>query len=209
MVDRPASGDERTPRLLIPDTTPLALLGAIEALDWLFVPGCPVWVTDMVLEEATRDPGAGKDRRRYVRKLIAGWVQQNRHRIEVLITPEGEAYRRAVELWQLAGNPPALEPVRSDLGERSVLSTIRSARAILARNETVLALVDDRDARAALRAIRSDIDLMGTRTFISWLAQDFGVAEAETAWPAIQIAFGSRADPGEEDDPVYIRRRAV
>jgi hypothetical protein len=208
MVDRPAPGDERAPRLLIPDTTPLALLGSIELLDWLFVPGCPVWVTDMVLEEATRDPGPGKDRRRHVRELIADWFQRNQHRIEVLATPEGEAYQRAMDLWRLAGNPPALEPDRSDLGERSVLGTIRSARTILARNETILAIVDDRDARAALRAVHADIDLMGTRTFISWLALDFGVAEAETAWPAIQIAFGGRADPGEEDDPVYIRRRA-
>lgn len=53
---------ERKPRILIADNTPLSVLSLLgpEGLDWLFVPGADVWVTDMVKEEAVRapDPGA-------------------------------------------------------------------------------------------------------------------------------------------------------
>ncbi len=49
---------QRIPRLLIPDTSPLSLLSMAgrEALDYLFVPGVEVWMTDMVEIEATRSP---------------------------------------------------------------------------------------------------------------------------------------------------------
>ena len=57
--------DKRVSRLLIPDNTPLSLLAWIggEALDWLFVVGAEVWVTDMVKAEALRDPDPGEDPR--------------------------------------------------------------------------------------------------------------------------------------------------
>ncbi len=43
-IQEPADADERRPRLLIPDNTPLSLLAMIgaDALDWLFVPGAEV-----------------------------------------------------------------------------------------------------------------------------------------------------------------------
>ncbi|QXZ80886.1 MULTISPECIES: hypothetical protein [unclassified Rhizobium] len=46
------------------DNTPLYLLGTIEALNWLFEPGCEVMITDMVTAEAIREPGEGWDQRR-------------------------------------------------------------------------------------------------------------------------------------------------
>lgn len=63
-----AEQDRRRPRFLIMDNTPLSLLAMIEALDWFFAPGCDVVITDMVLEEATRDPGPGRTRERQVRQ---------------------------------------------------------------------------------------------------------------------------------------------
>ncbi|WP_155905057.1 hypothetical protein [Methylopila sp. M107] len=69
-----------------------------------------------------------------------------------------------------------------------------------------IALADDREARDNLRALRADIDLMGTRTFLTWMAEDYGVKQAATAWGAIMIATDCDADPGEDEDPVYIRR---
>jgi len=48
----------RKARILVPDNTPLSLLAMIgkQALDWLFTPGAEVWVTDMVREQALREP---------------------------------------------------------------------------------------------------------------------------------------------------------
>jgi hypothetical protein len=48
----------RRARILIPDNTPLSLLAMVgsDALDWLFATGAEVWVTDMVNQEALRDP---------------------------------------------------------------------------------------------------------------------------------------------------------
>jgi hypothetical protein len=219
VVDQPAPDDRRRPKILIPDNTPISLLGSIGALDWLFVPKCELWMTDMVMEEALRDPDSGRDRRLETRAFIGRWITQNRYCIKRLTTAEGERYLRemaqyeqAVELWRLAGEPPQLLPVRpewTDRGEASVLRAVQAANAILAMGESVVVLADDRDARAALKLLRADIDLMGTQTFTRWLAEDFQVAAAETAWQAIEVASRRGADPGETDDPVYIRNRLV
>lgn len=63
--------DLRRPRFLVMDNTPLSLLGMIEALDWFFVPGGEVVITDMVVEEATRDPGPDRDPRKASRAYIS------------------------------------------------------------------------------------------------------------------------------------------
>ena len=49
-AERRLKGGMATPRILIPDNTPLSLLAMAgpKALDWLFAPGAEVWVTDMV-----------------------------------------------------------------------------------------------------------------------------------------------------------------
>lgn len=120
--------DRRRPRFLIIDNTPLSLLGMIEALDWFFEPGCEVVVTDMVIEEATRDPGAGRDPRKAGCVYIANWLASNRHRISVLCTPEGERYEREMALWRKAGMPEDLRPDWSDRGERSLLAAVKTSR---------------------------------------------------------------------------------
>lgn len=65
--------------------------------------------------------------------------------------------------------------------------------------------MDDRDARDAISALRVDIMMIGTRTFIRWMAEDYHIAAAETAWQAIRIATGNKADPGPDPDPIFIR----
>jgi hypothetical protein len=217
VIDKPAPGDERIQKIIIPDTTPISLLGALGELDWLFVPGCELWITDMVMDEATRDPGEDKDRRTETRSHIASWITQNRHRIKRLTTPEGERYRRdmaayerAAEVWRMAGRPAGLEPQPpdwSDRGEASVLRAVTMADRVLTLGEGVVVLADDRDARAALRLKRADIDLMGTQTFTRWMAEDFHIPEAETAWATIALLSDFKADPGDDEDPVYIRNR--
>jgi hypothetical protein len=94
MIDKPQTEDQRSPRFLIMENTPLSLLGSIEALDWFFEPGCEVMITDMVIAEAVRDPGEGQDQRRDDRAYVAQWLKRNRYRIKVLATTEGRRYER-------------------------------------------------------------------------------------------------------------------
>lgn len=195
----------RRARFLIMDTTPLSLLASISALDWLLVPGCDVLISDVVFEEATRDPGPDRDSRKESRNHIQSWYSANRHRLSVLPTAEGENYRREMELWRRAGMPPDLKPDWSDRGERSLLAAIKTLKSALEQGEEIIVIVDDRDARDAISAVRADIMMIGTRTFIRWMAEDYHIAAAETAWQAIRIATDNKADPGSDPDPVFIR----
>ncbi|MDB5553848.1 MAG: hypothetical protein JWL86_3832 [Rhizobium sp.] len=197
--------DRRRPHFLIMDNTPLSLLAMIGALDWLFVPGCKVIITDMVLEEATRDPGPGRDQRKVTRAYIARWFAMNRTRVALLRTSEWERYEREMELWRKAGMPEDLKPDWHDRGERSLLAAVKVLKAALTAGEEIIVIADDRDARDAVRAVRADIMLIGTRTFIRWLAEDFQVSDAETAWTAILSATNGKADPGDDIDPLFIR----
>ncbi|MFB9980161.1 hypothetical protein ACFSQQ_11175 [Mesorhizobium kowhaii] len=205
MIDKLASRDIRRPRFLILDNTPLSLLGCIEALDWLFMPGCPVTITDMVAAEATRDPGDDRDQRRTTRTYIDGWLDKNGDRITILATAEGERYRREMLLWERAGKPDDLRPSWSDRGERSLLSAVQDLKQARLLDEEIIVIVDDCNARDAIRAIRADLPMMGTRTFIRWMDEDFSVPGADTAWQAIRMATANTADEGEDEDPVFIR----
>lgn len=207
MIDNPKPEDTRSPRFLIMDNTPLSILGTIEALDWFFEPGCEVMITDMVIAEAIRNPGAGRDQRKDARAYVVRWLADNRERITVLDTVEGRRYEREMRLWERAGKPDDLHPDWSDRGERSILSAVQDLKAVLAQTEEIVVIMDDRDGRDAVRAVRADIALMGTRTFIRWMEEDFGIETAATAWQAIRMATAYTADEGEDADPVFIRRR--
>jgi hypothetical protein len=102
----------RRSRLLIPDTTPLSLLALIglDALDWLFVPEADVWISDMVKEEAIRDPDPGGDQRLQQRAVLKEWFARNANRIHIKTTREGEEYAKAMQNWQLAGSKAELKP---------------------------------------------------------------------------------------------------
>jgi hypothetical protein len=230
MIRKPAPGDERRPAILVSDAGPLSLLATVPgALDWLFVPGCEVWIPDIILDEVLRNPGEGRDQRIEHRAEVAGWVQGNRYRIKRLETRIGKrydaemrSYDNAMDLWRRAGSPAGLEPLRpdwKDRGDQSVWVGVNIANDALATGESVIALADDHNVRAAIEARgrqkrTASIDLMGTQTFIQWMAGDFAVEEALTAWDAIEIAregkvptFNSDSDnpDGGADDPVYIR----
>lgn len=199
----------RRARILIPDNTPLSLLAMLgpAALDWLFAPGAEVWVTDMVREEALRDPESDSDQRRVVRGDIADWFARNKHRIRIQATDGGENYRRSMANWVALGSPADTKPIWKNLGEISILQALEGVEKLVARGEAVLALVDDRRARAAIRAMTEvDIDLMATQSFIHWLAKRFHVKEAETAWIAIEIAANDRAPRAPDEDPVHIHK---
>jgi hypothetical protein len=217
MADRPSIrpsriGDERRARILVPDTSPLSLLALVgeAALDWLFVPGAEVWVTDMVREEALRDPDPDHDQRQEHRSVMRQWFDRNRHRIGIQGTDAGGEYLKAMEAWELTGRMPRLKPSwrGRGRGEASVLQVLDAAAKVVEDGAAVVAIVDDARARAAIRLTNSiDIDLMATESFIAWIAERFAVEGAQTAWQAIELAAGGRTPAAPDDDPVFIRQR--
>jgi hypothetical protein len=211
----------RRPKILVSDATPLSLLGTISgALDWLFVPGCEIWLPDIIIDEV----GEGHDQCIRHRAEIAGWIERNRDRIKRLTTRIGAKYRRemsqyeqASRLWEMAGRPVGLEPEKPDWrdrGDESVWIAVRLANsAIDTLGECIIVLADDGEIRDAIqvrgrRQPRASISLMGTQTFIAWLAQDFGVKAAESAWMTIEAAREKKVPDQDEfgpDDPIFIR----
>jgi hypothetical protein len=180
--------------------------GGRDALDWLFVPGADVWVTDMVREEAIRDPDPGDDRRLQHRAVLKEWFAGNANRIHVKTTREGEEYAKAMKNWQLAGSQPELKPSWKGRGERSVPGVLEAVESLLADGEAVVVLVDDNKPRIAIQLGHEfDIDLMGTESFITWMRDRFRMPNAENAWAAIRIAAGNNVPDSRDDDPVYLR----
>ena len=199
----------RRSRILVPDTTPLSLLALIgsDALDWLFVPGAGVWISDMVKEEAIRDPDPGDDRRLQHRAVLKEWFARNANRIHIKTTREGEEYAKAMQNWELAGSKAELKPSWKSRGERSVMQVLEVVKSVLADGEAVVVLVDDNKARIAIQLENEfDIDLMGTESFITWMRDRFKMPNAEHAWAAIRIAAGNNVPDTRDDDPVYVRR---
>jgi len=205
MIRKPPSEDHRTPAIIIMDNTPISLLGSIGELDWLLKPTGTVWMTDVVMEEALRLRIADQ----YAREIIAAWIGANRYRIKVVETKTGRRIRQGLRLWELAGRPEDDRPDMGDLGERSVYDAVSNARDLPTENESFLAIMDDREGRDAMKLVRADVDLMGTRTFIRWLSEDHGIGDHREIWVSIFRATRGTADPGLDDDqdPVYIRRR--
>jgi hypothetical protein len=202
--------DPKKPKLLIMDNTPLSVLSNLPgALDWLFKPECDVVITDMVLEEVRRERGEGADAMRAARAEFEAWFKRNRHRIQVAPTRIGRKYRQALELWEKAGRPADLRPDEADLGEESVLAKVKMTRELLLPDQTFLILMDDRDGRDAVKLLRTNVDLMSTQTFVQWMAEDFNVKEAETAWVTLERILGDDLDPGPAEDPVYVRKFGI
>lgn len=189
--------DQLAPRLLIPDPTPLSLLAMVgkEALDWLFVPGIEVWVTDMVRHEASRNPDPRADFRTEHRKALRDWFAENVGRIKIRITPEGQDYEREMRNWVRGGSSPEDKPSWRDRSELGISQVLAVVSRLIGSRESVIVLADDRSARALLlRIVREDglnADLMATETFLTLLERDHGVAKAGAARQAIALAGGS------------------
>jgi hypothetical protein len=158
---------------------------------------------------------------------IADWIQRNRHRIKRLTTRIGtkyaeemQQYDRARQVWEMAGRPAGFEPQKPgwrDRGDESVWVELRTANAAIdTLGECVIALADEGEVRDAIqvkgrRQSKAAINLMSTQTFITWMAQDFGIKAAETAWVTIEAARENKVprstntDEIGPDDPVFIR----
>jgi hypothetical protein len=206
--EQPKDEIERRSRILIPDTTPLSLLAMVgrDALDWLFVPNADVWISDMVQQEAVRDPDPGDDQRLQHRTVLKEWFAGNANRIHIKTTREGEEYAKAMENWKLAGSKPELKPSWKGRGERSILQVLEVVESVLKDGEVVVVLVDDNKARIAIQLENEfDIDLMGTESFITWMHDKFKMPNSENAWAAIKIAAGNNVPQTREDDPIFLR----
>jgi hypothetical protein len=206
--EQPKEEIERRSRILIPDTTPLSLLALIgsDALDWLFVPKADVWISDMVRQEAVRDPDPGDDQRLQHRAVLKQWFARNANRIHIKTTREGEEYAKAMENWRLAGSKPPLKPSWKGRGERSVLQVLEVVESVLEDGEAVVVLVDDNKARIAIQLENEfDIDLMGTESFITWMHDRFRMPNSQNAWAAIKIAAGNNVPETRDEDPIHLR----
>lgn len=205
----------RTPRLIIPGTSPLSLLcmAGADALNYLFVPNVALWITDMVEIEATRTPDADDDRRANQRKVLTGWLADNSHRIAIIETRTGSEYKKAMTSWEIGGSQPGLKPSWRGRGDYSLLDILAIADSVVEDNEAVVMLVDDRRARAALRQTEGlNLDILSTRSFVSMLETDFGVTNASDIWRIIEIAAGtnehgkSRVPDQQLEDPIHVRK---
>lgn len=204
MIRRPADDDIRKPQILIPDNTPISLLGAVNELDLLFKPTGTLWMTDVVMDEAKRP----RKEAQHLREVVSEWIDVNRYRIKRVQTRQGRLMEQMQRLWVAAGRPDDDRPDLADFGERSIADAVSNARDIPEEDGAFVAIVDDRDGRDIMRNVRADIDLMGTRTFIRWIAEDYDGQDPAELWARIVRATKGTADPGlGDDDPEYIRRR--
>lgn len=207
--------DNLTPRLLIPDDSPLSLLamGGPLVLDYLFAPGVEVWVTDMVQMEATREPDEGDDQRKDFRADLAAWFERNRNRIKIQKTQSGDEYRKAMINWVASGKNPETKPSWKGRGESSILNILEAVEKTMEDNEKVVVLVDDRKARGAIRVTEGlNIDILSTEAFLKDVEHYHGVENATDAWIVIAVAAGynedgvSRVPEKPKEDPIFVRK---
>ncbi len=197
---------EKDPIFLIMDASPIVMLSAIGRLDWLLEPCGTIWMTDMVMEEVTRDPESGADPRKRWLSYTRSWIEANKFRIRRVETGTYKTYKLALDAWRAQGADPASKPDSHDLGEASIIQTLKSFRGKVQPRQTIIVLMDDTDGRDALRGMRRiNLDVFGTRTFIEALCTHFGIIEAEHAWQAILNVI-ALDEPKDEDDPFLVRR---
>jgi hypothetical protein len=104
-------GDKKKPRLLIMDRTPLSVLSYLDgALDWLFVPGCDVRMTAVVLIESGRPSEPSADPRSRARATLEKWLAAKKHLVQVVSTEMGKKHTDLMTLWEMAGRPEHLRP---------------------------------------------------------------------------------------------------
>ncbi|WMT79705.1 hypothetical protein [Bradyrhizobium sp. Ash2021] len=197
---------EKDPIFLIMDASPVVMLSAIERLDWLMEPCGTIWMTDMVMEEVTRDPESDADPRSRWLAYARSWIETNKFRIRRVETKTFETYKLALEAWKARGADPLAKPDAHDLGEASIIQTLKSFRGKIQPRQTIVVLMDDADGRDALRGMRRiNLDVFGTRVFIEAMDTSFGIAEAAHAWQAILKVIPT-AGSKEDDDPLLVRR---
>lgn len=117
-------------------------------------------------------------------------------------------YQLALDGWRAQGSDPERKPNSRDLGEASIIQTLKSFRGKVQPRQTIIVLMDESDGRDALKGMRRiNLDVFGTRAFVEALYVHFGIAEAEHAWQAILKVI--TVDESKDDDDPFIVRRAI
>lgn len=179
MIKTPAK-----PILLIPDNGPLGALAinGQDALDCLFALGAPVHITDMVIEEATRNQSL------WWNKDIREWLERNRNRYVRVETQTGREYLAAKNLWERAGCPPDLEPKTSDKGDRSIQDAVEAYDGRIGPTETLMALVDDKKLRRRLTTAEVNVEILTTRALFKMIEENLHAGDAEAMWRMVKMA---------------------
>ena len=187
----------RPSRILIPETTPLLILAMVgpAALDWLFVPGAEVWVTDLVREKSLQRR-SDDDQRDAGFTELAAWFEQNEQRIHVQTTVEGEKHRQAMQDWRALGSRSERKPKIG--GRPTLLQVLEGPEKFVLDGKPVLNIADDGIARDALKLVaihykHVDINLMTTESFLAMIAENYHVKDAEASWMHVKIACGGEA----------------
>jgi hypothetical protein len=190
--------DNKEPVLLVPDNGPIVALASIGCLDWLFVPGIPVKLTDQVADEATRNPDLP-----WVAETC-GWIVQNTaaQRISIAYTDTGFDHRQQFDAWVAAGMDPARRPRGRNLGEASILELMTALETDFSGDNKAIVLVDERRARKALSTLDANLDIVSTRAFFRVLTANYGVNDAEAYW---QLVINMIRDMDPLDEIVKVR----
>jgi predicted Fe-S protein YdhL (DUF1289 family) len=99
-------------KILLPDLTPLRLLGLAggEMLDLLFLTGADVWLVDTVRDDILEIPDTGPDAVRECGAILNTWLRRNDRKIRIQETDRGIENRKALKVWVMAGSLPELKP---------------------------------------------------------------------------------------------------
>lgn len=172
------------PILLIPDCGPLGALAinGADKLDCLFAFGAPVHITDMVIEESTRNTNLWWNRD------VAAWLEYNRDRYVRVETATGMEYLDAVASWRQFGSPPGLEPQTKNKGDRSIQDAIEQYENNMQPDETIIAIVDDRQLRKRLSRADVNIELITTFALFSIIETELHAGVAEEMWRMVKLA---------------------
>lgn len=168
------------PILIIPDNGPLGALAINGKLDCLLAFGVPLVITDMVIEEATRNEGL------WWHAETRAWLERNHNRFQRLETVTGREYLQAMELWRAAGEPPHLKPQTSNRGDRSIQDAVEAYEGRLEPDQTLVAVVDERQLRRRLTQAEINIELLSTRGLFDIIEKDLRAGDALAMWAMVK-----------------------
>ena len=160
-------------RLFVMDTGPLITLAAASSLDYLGLPGVPIYIPDAVLFEATV-----KDKSLGARDIIE-WLQDNVVQVHVIPTAAFRNHLILIERDPLHRTP--------DLGERAALEV---AFEVFKPGEGELAVLLTEDAGAVKLAQRYEPEghcvTITTRDFLDGLEGAGRINSADAVYSAAQ-----------------------
>jgi hypothetical protein len=185
-------------KVIVTDAGPLITLAAADSLDYLLLPGLPVYIPDAVVYEATKDVEALGAR------SILEW--RDRHRSAV-VTVTTEVFMHHVQDLERA-------PGRRtrDLGERAAIEAIHDAIDIAPDERALLLTEDDRVLRQVLVTqpeLSDRIIPLTTRDYLVELETAGRINSADEVYRAAERAGRVSSQRRTLTDQVETRRGAV